>query len=138
MKHIKQNLQVGVKATLTFSDNSIARVYISEIESFSFLGDEYWFKYEDDETNRQLVNFECANENRHFNLNFNFIEVLLLNNLLHFEIEPIQDFNMKLEEFISRVYPKEIERARLLFNNLAKVAGEEHIVDEYFNNPKYN
>ena len=138
MKHIQQQLQVGVKAILTFSDNSFARVYISEIEEFSYLGNEYWFKYEDDETNKQLVNEDCVTETRHFNLNFGLIEIFLLKGYLDFQLEHVDDFDSKLEQFISKNYSESQKtKAIFLFKDLVKVAGEQHIIEQYFNNPEY-
>ena len=48
------HLKLNSTGTLKFGDNSTARVEIVKIETYKYLPTDYWFRYVDGETNRQL------------------------------------------------------------------------------------
>lgn len=48
-------MKIGQNCTLKFGDGTSAKVELVSIDTHSFMPSDYWFKYQDDETNKQLV-----------------------------------------------------------------------------------
>lgn len=48
-------MKIGQSCTLKFGDGTSANIELVSIDTHSFLPSDYWFKYQDGETNRKLV-----------------------------------------------------------------------------------
>jgi len=48
-------LQVGQTGTMNWADGTSSKVKVVGVESYSFMPTDYWFEYEQGETNKQLV-----------------------------------------------------------------------------------
>lgn len=65
-------LQVGQTGTMNWADGTSSKVKVVGVESYSFMPTDYWFEYEQGETNKQLVH-----------QTMNYLELIFLLILLH-------------------------------------------------------
>jgi hypothetical protein len=55
-------MKIGQNCTLKFGDNSSANVELVSIDTYSFMPSDYWFKYQEGESNKQLVHPDFGKE----------------------------------------------------------------------------
>ena len=133
------NINVGDKGVLTFGDNTKARVKVVDIDTHSYVPTDYWFEYEEGETNKQIVHPEFGKQS-YIKSSVVLPETLVsmvfkkTNSKEEQELEE-NSFEYKLQEYLDKNMAKENHNeARMLFNSLKKLKTEEEIIKEYFNN----
>ena len=120
------HLELNSTGTLKFGDNSTARVEIVKIETYKYLPTDYWFKYVDGETNRQL-SYDIDKEK--FPLPYGLVIQVYTP-----DIDDRSEYEVKLEQYLEKhIRPEDREEASYLFYKLSQHLGEEKVINEYFN-----
>ena len=126
------NYTIGTTGTIKFGDNSIAKVIIKNIDTYSYMPTDYWLDYQEGEMNKQLVHPEYGSNP------IIKAEILLPEGLLDKVFTPdnlIEDeYAKQLAFYLATNFNQEdVLEASLLFNKLEKLKGRQHIINEYFN-----
>lgn len=126
-------LEVGQTGTMNWQDGTSSRVKVVGKETYSFMPTDYWFEYEQGETNKQLVHPDLGEE--HIKAS-----ILLPEGLIHYIFtpdKPVRDensFEARLEDYIENNFNETERRSAVnLFKQLERTAGREYIENEYFN-----
>ena len=126
-------LEVGQTGTMNWQDGTSSRVKVVGKETYSRMPTDYWFEYEQGETNRQLVHPDLAEE--HIKAS-----ILLPEGLIHYIFTPDKpardenSFEARLEDYIENNFNETERRSAVnLFKQLERTAGREYIENEYFN-----
>ncbi len=124
-------MEIGQISTITFNDNTTAKIKLVHIDTYSTMHSDYWFDYVDGETNKQLIHPEY--------LKSSIIKspIVLPIGLVELIIKPDLDINSyeyKLEEYLKNNFNDiNIREARNLFYNLERTSGREYVEQNYLN-----
>lgn len=124
-------MEIGQISTITFNDNTTAKIKLVHIDTYSTMPSDYWFDYVDGETNKQLIHPEY--------LKSSIIKspIVLPIGLVELIIKPDLDINSyeyKLEEYLKNNFNEiNIIEARNLFYNLERSSGREYVEQNYLN-----
>lgn len=124
-------MEIGQISTITFNDNTTAKIKLVHIDTYSTMPSDYWFDYVDGETNKQLIHPEYL-ENPIIKS-----PIVLPIGLVELIIKPDLDVNSyeyKLEEYLKNNFNDiNIREARNLFYNLERTSGREYVEQNYLN-----
>lgn len=127
----------GKTGTITWGDKSTSKVIVKEVETYSWLPTDYWLDYSPDETNKPVIHPDWGVKK--------IIKApILLPEALFFRMfkadlteEDKQTFDYRLKEYIHDNFLEENWfQAATTFASLKRLAGEQYIIDNYFNNNK--
>ena len=131
------NLKVKDKGIITFRDNTTSKVILVEIEKYSSMPNDYWFEYEEQETNRPLIHPDIKKPHIKSSILLpeGMVSMVFKKTLSNEEEELNKEsFEYKFEKYLKEKFNKEDhEEARNLFKRLRKLKSEEEIIKEYFN-----
>lgn len=127
-------LEIGQTGTMKWQDGTSAKVKVVGKETYSTMPTDYWFEYQEGETNKQLVHPDYGKHD------FIKSEILLPEGLIGHLFVPDKpefeedSFEAKLENYLRKNFnAAEREQASLLFSQLERRAGRKYIEDNYFN-----
>lgn len=127
-------LEIGQTGTMNWKDGTSAKVKLVDKETYSTMPSDYWFEYQEGETNKQLVHPDYGKSD------FIKSEIVLPEGLIDYLFVPDKpeyaedSFEAKLEDCLQKNFnDSEREQAKHLFSQLEKRAGREYIEDNYFN-----
>jgi len=125
---------IGKTGTITWSNKSTSKVILKEIQTYFCLPSSYWLDYLPEETNKPVIHPDWGVKE--------IIKApILLPEELFFRVfkaditeEDKQKFDYKLKEYIRNNFPEENWfETETTFSALKRVAGEQYIIDNYFN-----
>jgi hypothetical protein len=134
------NLQENDKGTLSFGDGSSARVYIMEIEhsrSGMFPSD-YWFEYEEGETNRQIVHPDFGKSliiKSSIVLPEELVSMIFKKDEsdISESVSPDGEYESLLDNHLKQTMrPEDYNKGLHLFRQLEKLMSKEEITSQYF------
>lgn len=131
------NLQTGEVVSITFADNSVAKVRLVEIEHSrsGMFPDDYWFEYVEGETNKQVVHPDFKKSpliKSEILLPEGLVDLVITraNNLQDIQIS---EYDSKLKKYLEKNMRKEDHAEGIsLFNRLKNLMSEEEIIKKYF------
>lgn len=121
------NLKINDIGTLLFGDNTTARVKVVKIDTYSYMPDDYWFSYLEEETNRQLNHPDFPDM---FPLPIGLVELVFKKDD---EEKDLDEYETKLELYLyNNMNKANHQEGRLLFRSLEKLMSKEEIIKQYF------
>ena len=129
-------MEIGQISTITFNDNTTAKIKLVHIDTYSTMPSDYWFDYVDGETNKQLIHPEYLKSSiikSPIVLPIGLVELIIKS-----EID-VSSYEYKLEEYLKNNFNEiNIREARNLFYNLERTSGREYIEQNYLNHDTSN
>ena len=133
------NLNQNDTGVLKFGDNSTARVKVVSIDysPSGFLSTDYWFEYEEGETNRQIVHPDLGKTpiiKSSIVLPEKLVELVFVKDGEESIVEEHKDeYEQLLDAYLDRTMrPEDKETGRNLFKRLESLMSKEQIIAEYF------
>ena len=124
-------MEIGQISTITFNDNTTAKIKLVHIDTYSTMPSDYWFDYVDGETNKQLIHPEYLKNpiiKSPIVLPIGLVELIIKPDL------DVNSYEYKLEEYLKNNFNEiNIREARNLFYNLERTSGREYIEQNYLN-----
>ncbi len=129
-------MEIGQISTITFNDNTTAKIKLVHIDTYSTMPSDYWFDYVDGETNKQLIHPEYLKSSiikSPIVLPIGLVELIVKSDL------DTNSYEYKLEEYLKNNFNDiNIREARNLFYNLERTSGREYIEQNYLNHDTSN
>lgn len=124
----------GKTGIITWGDKSTSKVIVKEVETHSWVPTDYWLDYADGESNKPIIHPD-------YGIKEIIKAPILLPEALFFRVfkaditeEDKQTFDYKLKEYIHNNFPEENWfETETTFKSLRRIAGEQYIIDKYFN-----
>jgi len=119
---------------ITWSDKTISKVFIKEVEVYSHLPANYWLDYVDGEVHRPIIHPEWGIKD--------YIKSpILLPEALFFRVftaditeQDKKGFDYRLMQYIRENFREsEWFEAETTFRSLSRLSGEDYIIKNYFN-----
>lgn len=133
------NLNQNDTGVLKFGDNSTARVKVVSIDysPSGFLSTDYWFEYEEGETNRQIIHPDLGKTpiiKSSIVLPEKLVELVFVKDGEESIVEEYRDeYEQLLDAYLDRTMrPEDKETGRNLFKRLESLMSKEQIIAEYF------
>lgn len=139
LKQKEMNLEVNDTGILTFGDNTTARVKVVSVDHSrsGMFPTDYWFEYEEGETNKQIVHPDLGK------LDLIKSSVVLPEGLVRMVFtkdggsleveEEMDEYEQKLHAYLDKTMrPEDKQEGLGLFKKLEKLKTREEIIAEYF------
>jgi hypothetical protein len=133
------NLNQNDTGILKFGDNTTARVKVVSVDHSrsGMFPTNYWFEYEDGETNRQIVHPDLGK------IDLIKSSILLPEGLVTMVFikddsdvkEETDEYEQRLDAYLEKtMLPEDKEKGKILFRKMERLMSKEEIIVQYFDN----